>query len=93
MESVLIDNLVPLGTSGGFLLVLYFARKEILSALLAPRADKSTDKLLIQMNGLFERNIDQVDELKGAIGRIEGTLNRSELLLGSIKDEAIRGRG
>lgn len=93
MESVLIEKLVPLGTGGIFLLVLFLSRKEILQVLLAPRADKSTDKLLIQMNGLFERNIDQVDELKGAIGRIEGTLNRSELLLGSIKDEAIRGRG
>ena len=70
MESVLIEKLVPLGTSGIFLLVLFFSRKEILQVLLAPRGDKTTDRLLAQMNGLFERNINQADEVKGAIGEI-----------------------
>ena len=93
MESVLIEKLVPLGTSGVFLLVLFFSRKEILQVLLAPRGDKTTDQLLAKMNGLFERNINQVDEVKGAIGEIKGILSRSESLLSQIKDEAIRGRG
>ena len=90
MESVLIEKLVPLGTGGIFLLVLFLSRKEILQVLLAPRGDKTTDRRLAQMNGLFERNINQVDEVKGVIGEIKGILSRSESLLSQIKDEAIR---
>lgn len=92
MESVLIEKLVPLGTGGIFLLVLFFSRKEILQVLLAPRGDKTTDRLLAQMNGLFERNINQVDEVKGEIGDIRGILSRTENLISQIKDEMIRGR-
>lgn len=92
MESVLIEKLVPLGTGGIFLLVLFFSRKEILQVLLAPRGDKTTDRLLAQMNGLFERNINQVDEVKGEIGDIRGILSRTENMISQIKDEMIRGR-
>ncbi len=92
MESVLIEKLVPLGTGGIFLLVLFFSRKEILQVLLAPRGDKTTDRLLAQMNGLFERNIKQVDDVRGEIGEMRGILSRTENLISQIKDEMIRGR-
>lgn len=92
MESVLIEKLVPLGTSGIFLLVLFFSRKEILQALLAPRGDKTTDRLLTQISGLFERNINQVDDVRGEIGEMRGILSRTENLISQIKDEMIRGR-
>jgi coenzyme F420-reducing hydrogenase alpha subunit len=86
MESEIINQLAPLGTTGLFLIVIYLTRKEILQVLFAPKADKMSDRLLSEMNGLFARNIAQVDELKS-------TLLRIETLLGAIKDELIRGRG
>lgn len=92
MEAVLIEKLIPFGTGGIFLLILFLSRKEILQVLLAPRSDKMSDRLLSEMNGLFARNIGQVDEMKATLGRIEGTLIRSENILERIKEEALRGR-
>jgi len=90
MESELIDKLAGFGPWGLAAAIVFLLRKEVASALSAPRDDRAVETLLGEMNRQFAANMEMFHVTNGHLSAIHEILSQILQVARRTLEESLR---